>query len=155
MTIREACHDLTSKRFSVYCLRSIRSANPLRSIFPALAFISSLAISPAFGASQSAATGGSCFSLKARTPPKLISSTIIDRTLKMPMKNPPHPGSLVKYDCIEALGLTVTSAAGALGVTRQALSNLINGYSGISPEMAIRLEKAFGGTAEGWLRMQL
>ena len=71
------------------------------------------------------------------------------------MKNPPHPGSLVKYDCIEALGLTVTSAAGALGVTRQALSNLINGYSGISPEMAIRLEKAFGGTAEGWLRMQL
>ena len=73
----------------------------------------------------------------------------------MPMKNPPHPGLLVKYDCIEALGLTVTSAAEALGVTRQALSNLINGNSGISPEMAIRLEKALGGTAEGWLRMQL
>jgi addiction module HigA family antidote len=73
----------------------------------------------------------------------------------MPMKNPPHPGSLVKYDCIEALGLSVTSAAAALGITRQALSNLINGNSGISPEMAIRLEKAFGGTAEGWLRMQL
>jgi len=73
----------------------------------------------------------------------------------MSIKNPPHPGLLVKYDCIEALGLTVTSAAEALGVTRQALSNLINGNSGISPEMAIRLEKALGGTAEGWLRMQL
>ena len=73
----------------------------------------------------------------------------------MSIKNPPHPGLLVKYDCIEALGLTVTSAAEALGVTRQALSNLINGNSGILPEMAIRLEKALGGTAEGWLRMQL
>ena len=71
------------------------------------------------------------------------------------MKNPPHPGEIVRYDCIEALGLSVSSAAAALGVTRQALSNLVNGSSGISPEMAIRLEKAFGGTAEQWLRMQM
>ena len=71
------------------------------------------------------------------------------------MKNPPHPGEIVRYDCIEALGLNVSSAAAALGVTRQALSNLVNGSSGISPEMAIRLEKAFGSTAEQWLRMQM
>ena len=73
----------------------------------------------------------------------------------MAMKNPPHPGEIVKFDCIEALGLSVTAAAQALGVTRQALSNLVNGSAGISPEMAIRLEKAFGGTAEHWLRMQI
>ena len=71
------------------------------------------------------------------------------------MKNPPHPGEIVKFDCIEASGLSVTAAAQALGVTRQALSNLVNGSAGISPEMAIRLEKAFGGTAEHWLRMQI
>ena len=71
------------------------------------------------------------------------------------MKNPPHPGEIVRYDCIETLGLNVSSAAAALGVTRQALSNLVNGSSGISPEMAIRLEKAFGSTAEQWLRMQM
>jgi antitoxin HigA-1 len=73
----------------------------------------------------------------------------------MPMKSPPHPGELVRHECIEPLGLNVTSAAEALGVTRQALSSVLNGAAGISPEMAIRLEKAFGGTAEGWLRMQL
>jgi addiction module HigA family antidote len=73
----------------------------------------------------------------------------------MPMKNPPHPGELVKYDCLEALGLSVTKGAAILGVSRQALSNLINGHTAITPEMAIRLEKAFGGTAESWLRMQL
>jgi antitoxin HigA-1 len=73
----------------------------------------------------------------------------------MPMKNPPHPGEIVKFDCIEASGLSVTAAAAALGVTRQALSNLVNCSAGISPEMAIRLEKAFGGTAEHWLRMQI
>ena len=73
----------------------------------------------------------------------------------MPMKNPPHPGELVKHECVEAAGLSVTAAAEALGVTRQALSNLTNGNSGISAEMALRLEKAFGGTAETWLRMQL
>ena len=64
------------------------------------------------------------------------------------MKNPPHPGLSVRHDCLEPLGLSVTNAARALGVTRQALNNLVNGKSGISPEMAIRLDKAFGGGAE-------
>ncbi len=72
----------------------------------------------------------------------------------MPMKTPPHPGRLVKSACIEALGLTVSDAARLLGVARPTLSNIVNGRAGISPEMAIRLEKAFGGTADAWLRMQ-
>lgn len=71
------------------------------------------------------------------------------------MKNPPHPGMSVRYDCLEPLNLTVTKAAEVLGVTRQALNNLVNGKAGISPEMAIRLDKAFGGTAEGWLALQM
>ncbi len=73
----------------------------------------------------------------------------------MPMFNPPHPGRLVRQECIEPLGLTVTKAAVALGVTRQALNNVVNARSGISPEMAVRLAKAFGGTPEAWLRMQM
>lgn len=73
----------------------------------------------------------------------------------MPMKNPVHPGRIVRYDCLEPLGLTVTAAAKVLGVTRQTLNNIIHGKSGISPEMAIRLSKAFGSTAETWLRMQV
>src|SRR6516164_5846466 len=73
----------------------------------------------------------------------------------MPMKTPPHPGLMVRHDCIEALGLTITAAAKILGVTRQTLNNLINGKSGISAEMAIRLDKAFGGGAETWLRLQM
>jgi antitoxin HigA-1 len=72
----------------------------------------------------------------------------------MPMKNPPHPGLSVRYDCLEALGMSVTEGAKALGVTRQALNNLVNGKSGISAEMAIRLAKAFGSTPEMWLRLQ-
>ena len=72
----------------------------------------------------------------------------------MPMKNPPHPGLSVKLDCLEPLGLTVTEGARVLGVTRQALSNVINGKAGISAEMAIRLSQAFGGTPDVWLRMQ-
>ena len=72
----------------------------------------------------------------------------------MPMKNPPHPGESIRADCLEPLGLTVTDAAKALGVSRQALNNLINGQAGISPEMAIRLDKAFGGGAETWLRLK-
>ncbi|TMA97484.1 MAG: HigA family addiction module antidote protein [Deltaproteobacteria bacterium] len=72
----------------------------------------------------------------------------------MPMKNPPHPGSSVRADCLEPLGLSVTAAAKALGVSRQALNNLIHGQAAISPEMAIRLDKAFGGGAETWLRLQ-
>ena len=71
------------------------------------------------------------------------------------MKNPPHPGLSVRHDCIEPLDLTITEAADILGVTRQALNNLVNGKSGISPEMAIRLDKAFGGGAETWLRLQM
>jgi addiction module HigA family antidote len=73
----------------------------------------------------------------------------------MAMKNPPQPGLIVRHDCLEPLGLTVTMAAKVLGVTRQALNNLVNGKSGISPEMAIRLAKAFGSSAETWLGIQL
>ncbi len=73
----------------------------------------------------------------------------------MPMKNPPHPGRSIRTACLEPLGLSVTDGARALGVTRQTLNNVINGKSGISPQMAIRLTKAFGGTPETWLRMQL
>jgi len=72
----------------------------------------------------------------------------------MPMKNPPHPGGVVFDECIEPLGLTITEAAKALGVTRVTLSELVNGKRGISPEMAIRLAKAFGGSAESWLIQQ-
>jgi addiction module HigA family antidote len=72
----------------------------------------------------------------------------------MPMFAPPHPGLSVRHDCVEPLGLSITEAAKALGVTRQALNNLVNGRSGISPEMAIRLDKAFGGGADVWLKMQ-
>jgi len=73
----------------------------------------------------------------------------------MPMKNPPHPGRVVYEECIEPLGLTITEAAKGLGVTRNSLSRLINGHNGISPEMALRLSKAFGGSAEVWLRQQI
>ncbi len=73
----------------------------------------------------------------------------------MPMKNPPHPGLLVKHDCLEPLRLTVTEAAKVLGVSRKALSDLVNGHAGISPEMAIRLSKAFGSRPEVWAGLQL
>jgi antitoxin HigA-1 len=72
----------------------------------------------------------------------------------MPMHAPPHPGLSIRHDCLEPLGLAVTDAAQALGVSRQTLNNVINGKAGISPEMAIRLDKAFGGGAETWLRLQ-
>jgi len=71
------------------------------------------------------------------------------------MKNSVHPGRIVRHDCLEPLGLSVTTGAKALGVSRQALNNIVNGKAGISPEMAIRLTKAFGSTEETWLRMQL
>ena len=73
----------------------------------------------------------------------------------MPMKNPPHPGRSIRSACLEPLGLSVTAGAKVLGVTRQTLNNIISGKSGISPEMAIRLSKAFGSTPETWLRMQI
>ena len=72
----------------------------------------------------------------------------------MAMKNPPHPGLSIRINCLEPLNLTVTSGARILGVTRQALNNVVNGKSGISPEMAIRFAKAFGSRAEVWLAMQ-
>jgi addiction module HigA family antidote len=72
----------------------------------------------------------------------------------MPMKNPPHPGSVVLLECIEPLGITITRAARALGVTRTTLSELVNGKRGISPEMAIRLSQVFGASAESWITQQ-
>jgi addiction module HigA family antidote len=82
-------------------------------------------------------------------------SILIDGDVTMPMHNPPHPGLTVRHDCLEPLGLTVTEGAKILGVTRQALNNLVNGRAGISPEMAIRLSKAFGASPEVWLRLQM
>ena len=73
----------------------------------------------------------------------------------MTMKYPPHPGRSIRNACLEPLGLSVTEGAKALGVTRQTLTKVVNGRSGISPIMAIRLSKAFGSTPETWLRMQL
>ena len=73
----------------------------------------------------------------------------------MRMKRPPHPGRIVRQECIEPLGMTVTETAAHLGVTRQNLNNVLNGKSGISPEMAIRLSKAFGSRAEMWLGLQM
>jgi addiction module HigA family antidote len=72
----------------------------------------------------------------------------------MPMKNPPHPGGFVLRECIEPLGLTITAAAASLGVTRTTLSELVNGKRGISPDMAVRLSDAFGGSVESWLVQQ-
>ena len=72
----------------------------------------------------------------------------------MPMKSPPHPGLSVRFDCLEPLDLSVTEAARRLGVSRKQLSDIVNGRSGISPEMAIRLDKAFGGGAATWYQLQ-
>jgi len=66
-----------------------------------------------------------------------------------------HPGEIIREFCIDPLGMTVTEAAKALGVTRKTLSALLNGRSGISPEMSLRLSKVFGRSAEGWLKLQL
>jgi addiction module HigA family antidote len=71
------------------------------------------------------------------------------------MNNPPHPGEIIREECLKPLGLTVTAAATGLGITRKALSELLNGHTGLSPEMAIRLAKAFGSSAETWLRLQM
>ena len=72
----------------------------------------------------------------------------------MSMHNPPHPGEIIRYECLEPLGLTVTRAAQGLGVTRQALSDLVNEKAGISVEMSFRLSQAFGSTPETWLSIQ-
>jgi addiction module HigA family antidote len=73
----------------------------------------------------------------------------------MAMYDPPHPGGIVEAECLEPLGLTATRAAQGLGVTRQALSDLVNERAGVSIEMAIRLSRAFGSTPETWLGMQM
>ncbi len=73
----------------------------------------------------------------------------------MLMHDPPHPGALIRRQCLEPLGLTVTEAAKSLAVSRNTLSMLLEGRLGISPEMAIRLSEAFGGSAESWLTQQM
>ena len=73
----------------------------------------------------------------------------------MKMHNPPHPGEVLKEFCLEPLDLSVTRAAEALGVSRKTLSAILNGRAGISPEMALRLSKAFGTTPESWLNQQM
>lgn len=73
----------------------------------------------------------------------------------MDMHNPPHPGEVIRELCLSPLGITVTEAARALGVSRKSLSELLNGRSGVSPEMALRLAKAFDTTAETWLEQQM
>jgi antitoxin HigA-1 len=73
----------------------------------------------------------------------------------MPMRDPPHPGEVIRELCIEPAGLTVTAAAAVLGVSRKALSELLNGHSGVSPEIAVRLSKAFDGSIESWLTQQM
>jgi len=74
---------------------------------------------------------------------------------KMAMYNPPHPGEIIKEFCVDPLKMSVTEAAKALGITRKTFSTLLNGHSGISPEMALRLSRVFGRTPEGWLRLQI
>ena len=73
----------------------------------------------------------------------------------MKMHNPPHPGEVIKELCLEPLGISVTDTAKGLGLSRKTLSAILNGRSGISPEMAIRLAKAFDTTPESWLNQQM
>ena len=73
----------------------------------------------------------------------------------MQMHNPPHPGEVLRDLCLKPLGLTVTQAAAALGVSRKTLSSILNARAGISPEMAVRLSLAFGTTAESWMNQQV
>lgn len=73
----------------------------------------------------------------------------------MVMKNPPHPGEVIRHEILEPLNMSVTDAARALGVTRPALSNMLNGKSSLTPEMALRIEKAYGPRMEHLMKMQL
>jgi addiction module HigA family antidote len=85
-----------------------------------------------------------------------ITSIITEaKIMSFQMHNPPHPGEIIRELCLIPLGLSVTAAAKALGVTRKTLSELLNGKSGVSPEMAIRLSLAFKTTAESWLNQQM
>jgi antitoxin HigA-1 len=90
---------------------------------------------------------------------QMLQSSITKITIKviemMQMYNPPHPGEIIKELCLEPLGLTITRAAEALGVSRKTLSAILNGRAGISPEMAIRLSLAFDTSAESWLNQQI
>ena len=72
----------------------------------------------------------------------------------MPMHNPPHPGLAIRHDCLEPRGLSLTAAAEKLGVSRKQLSSIVNGHAGISPAMAIRLDRVFGGGAATWYQLQ-
>ena len=83
------------------------------------------------------------------------TSTTTDEDNAMAMHNPPHPGGIVRRQCLEPIGLSVKGAAEHLGVARQSLSELVNERSGVSVDMAIRLSKAFGSTPETWLGMQM
>ena len=83
-----------------------------------------------------------------------ITRTITEGVVTMRMHNPPHPGEIIKTLCLEPLGVTVTQAAEALGVSRKTLSAILNRRAGISPEMAVRLSIAFGTSAESWLNQQ-
>ena len=85
----------------------------------------------------------------------MLITRIIIRRYIMRMHNPPHPGEVLRDLCLEPLGISVTEAAKALGVARKTLSSILNGHSGISPEMAIRLGKAFDTTPESWLNQQI
>lgn len=81
--------------------------------------------------------------------------TTIKKLTNMSMHNPPHPGEVIRKLCLEPLGLSVTKAAKALGVSRNTLSSLLNGETGISPQMAVRLSIAFDTTAESWMNQQV
>ncbi len=91
----------------------------------------------------------------AQMSPLSITKITIEVMNMMQMYNPPHPGEVIKELCLEPLGLTVTKAAKALGVSRKTLSAILNGRAGISPEMAIRLSLAFDTSAESWLNQQV
>jgi antitoxin HigA-1 len=91
----------------------------------------------------------------AQMPQSSITKITIKVIEMMQMYNPPHPGEIIKELCLEPLGLTITRAAEALGVSRKTLSAILNGRAGISPEMAIRLSLAFDTSAESWLNQQI
>lgn len=83
-----------------------------------------------------------------------IMRIITSEVVTMRMHNPPHPGEIIRRLCLDPLGVSVTQAAQALGVSRKTLSAILNGRAGISPEMAVRLSIAFGTSAESWLNQQ-
>lgn len=85
----------------------------------------------------------------------MLTISTMRTTTNMNMHNPPHPGEIIRELCLEPLDISVTRAAEALGVSRKTLSAILNGRAGISPEMAIRLSKAFGTTPESWLNQQM